>query len=954
MNNRIPPFIEPTGTESPDQNFARLRAEGIEKIQQYAADTWTDHNYHDPGITGLEAICYALTEQGHLNNLSISDLFNTLHKTGSINDFFDRGKVLFNAPVTILDWKKWLIDLDTVRNAWLLPLTTPNEPHVYIENNQYNLASGLSVSFNGLYNVLLEWSSDPVLGDINGNIISIPLTLAQPNGILKTYWADLIFPFTWDTTDPGFKAFMNNMALVSITLNTANPLHPQLDPEPGNKGVYFSDLVIVYDVINTVTVSVILRIETETSTNLEQMKIENAFISLLSSLNGPVDTYNKMMVKAFKLSLQAKDFLMEKRNISEDFIDLLAVKIQEIGIECELELTPGSEVEPLLAELFFVLDAFISPDFGFKPYTDAEITEENNDEWEGPGLVHGSIASEELEKAPGRSIFISDLLHLILDGQGNKRNEKIIAVFNLSLQSYIDNYPTGKSEENCIRLLDDFIYRPRLSIFKSQIKVKERGVDIPYNISVVYEIYTLMKKSVVPPLPAQSITAGSDDSDSSPEFPSYYPVQFEFPSFYQLRVQDKTPVNTQMRGYLFFFEQLLANQLSLLKHSTELLSVTNTQVETRFPANIRTLLPFYDDYLSADYETAMATEHADNNSRKSLLLDHLIARMGEDFRYFSIWNKLTGSTMNNAKFNFLSQLPDMAPLRYGAFNYKKAFWNTANIPAVHKKLVHLLQLPDALSKKRWKTPLPNFTIITIAGPITLFGFRITDALNNPLLKSPADNFESLSEAQDAATSIIQFGRKAENYQVQSSGILFRFVVLNDELDVIAISENTFATVLLAQGAIAAAANYFLTLWLPEEGLHILELILLRPQLYATPGLTDSLLHIPVLPDNRIVPGFDKDLYSQQVLVVLPNVGDRFGKPAYQEVATAVIQREFPASLKVRVVWLNIFKMDDFETAYEQWLNAIRNPAATELMVQSAKDKMIKVVNDIYSWLAETL
>ena len=955
MSNLVPPFItnDPPAT---DQHYASLRDEAIIGIQSYAGSKWTDHNEHDTGITTIDAISFALTEQGYFNNITVRQLLQLYGKADAlVKDFFDQKAVLHNAPVTLFDWRKFLIDQDIIRNVWLIPLTNITEPKLLFKDNQYNFVDGVQINPKGLYDILLEWSPDSVLGELNGNILSVSSTIILPTGVQKIYWADIIFPFIWDAVDANI-VFRNILNLVTINLQTTNPLHPQLDPQPGDPNAYFSELNITYNVVNTIKVGIILRINTEITTNSERLAVETAFISLISNLNGPLAAYNKSVAKAFSLSGQVKDILLEKRNLAEDFVNLRGINIQEIGIQSEIELTPGSNAEDVLAEIFFILDAFISPEFTFQSYNSIVLNDDEDiiDEIrQGPFLKNGYLSDAQLRAAPGRSIFLSDLLHLMLEGRNEIRHDKIIAVYNLSIQSYINNKPAGASEENCLRLVNDLTFRPRLSIFKSQIIIRERGVNKPYDISNVFVKFQNLKAT--PPSASSLLPAivKTEDAELLPAEPGYYPLQYEYPAFYDLSLKDKTQINVQMRGYLFFFEQVLADLSTLFKHIPDLLSIDNTVGETRFPANLRLLLPFYNDYLKSNYESTLATPAVENESRRSILLDHLIARLGEDFRYYGAWNNKTGAALNIAKHNFLKALPLLAETRYEAYNYSKASWNTTNISVTEKKLVHLLQLPDNLRKTRWKDPAPHFSTVTVAGPIVLFGFRITDALSAPLLKSPTDGFSFLFEAQDAATSVIQWGRVINNYQIISTGAVFQFVVLNNELDIIAISENSFPTTALALTAAQAAINYFTTQWVPEEGLHLLENILLRPKKYITAGLNDTLFKIPlVLPDNTIAPGFGKDLYSQQVLVALPSVGDRFGDPGFQEVASAVIERELPACLQVRVVWLNIFMMHDFESAYQTWVQTLSNPLATEIALQTAKDAMIKVLDIIHDWVSK--
>jgi hypothetical protein len=47
-------------------------------------------------------------------------------------------------------------------------------------------------------------------------------------------------------------------------------------------------------------------------------------------------------------------------------------------------------------------------------------------------------------------------------------------------------------------------------------------------------------------------------------------------------------------------------------------------------------------------------------------------------------------------------------------------------------------------------------------------------------------------------------------------------------------------------------------------------------------------------------------------------------------------------------------MHDFEDAYQTWVQTLSNPAATELMIQAAKDAMIKVLDTIHDWLSKKI
>ena len=54
-------------------DFAKLREEAIELVQKLSGENWTDYNVHDPGVTILEQIVFALTELGYRTGFDVQD-----------------------------------------------------------------------------------------------------------------------------------------------------------------------------------------------------------------------------------------------------------------------------------------------------------------------------------------------------------------------------------------------------------------------------------------------------------------------------------------------------------------------------------------------------------------------------------------------------------------------------------------------------------------------------------------------------------------------------------------------------------------------------------------------------------------------------------------------------------------------------------------------------------------
>lgn len=100
-------------------NFQTLRDIGISHLQTLSGKIWTDYNLHDPGVTILEVLCYAITDLGYRNNLDIEDLLALNPNNPQENNFFTPDQILTCNPVTEMDLRKRLIDIPGVRNAWL-------------------------------------------------------------------------------------------------------------------------------------------------------------------------------------------------------------------------------------------------------------------------------------------------------------------------------------------------------------------------------------------------------------------------------------------------------------------------------------------------------------------------------------------------------------------------------------------------------------------------------------------------------------------------------------------------------------------------------------------------------------------------------------------------------------------------------------------------------------------
>ena len=66
--------IPKQSTSEPAHDHRQLYAIGLKHVQRLARRIWTDYNVHDPGVTILELLSYALTDLGYRASFPVKDL----------------------------------------------------------------------------------------------------------------------------------------------------------------------------------------------------------------------------------------------------------------------------------------------------------------------------------------------------------------------------------------------------------------------------------------------------------------------------------------------------------------------------------------------------------------------------------------------------------------------------------------------------------------------------------------------------------------------------------------------------------------------------------------------------------------------------------------------------------------------------------------------------------------
>ena len=158
--------IEKQVTINP-MDYGRLREIALEHIGRISSKYWTDHGIHDPGITMLEQLCFALVDLGYRTSFDIRDILTPegCSQPQTKDSFILAEDILPCAPITICDYKRLILQnmRGTVQNV-----------HIDTEKKEFTLVPGIfkdkdksELSVNGYYKILIEPAGNPEDVDVS-------------------------------------------------------------------------------------------------------------------------------------------------------------------------------------------------------------------------------------------------------------------------------------------------------------------------------------------------------------------------------------------------------------------------------------------------------------------------------------------------------------------------------------------------------------------------------------------------------------------------------------------------------------------------------------------------------------------------------------------------------------------------------------------------------------------
>lgn len=882
-------------------NYTLLRDEGLKFIEALAGKSWTDYNIHDPGITLLEILCYAITDLGYRTNFPIKDLLADTQTQGYGDGFHGITDILPCRPVTLTDLRKIVLDQSAVLNAKVAPST------------------------KGLYDVWLEFEEHNTLGNLNSNVEGATIDVSG-----NIYNIEVAFSF-WDELS-GIDAGQTLTTIAMATYeydrdgNTLldDPVLIAVNDAPSQDiSDYYAEVVLTVQGITPVTSSAWIKIISEGFTQETPQNLEAAIVTELTSLTGVTYRYWQRIQEAITQTNAVRTALQHYRPLCGDF-NFKAYRVEEIGVKATIDLTLDARAENVLAEIYYRIHTFLSPSPVFHTYAECVAKGKTTEElFEGPLLTHGFLDTGELEKLRIREVIhVADLIPLLtaIPGLGGIRDFRIA--------NYINNNVFDENVTGSLQLVLPELYEPLLSPYKSQLNFYKNGQPVAVDTTAAINAFNALKakdrKNKVAAVYDVSVPKGTNS-----DVGNYYSLQHHFPATYGIG-SEELPASAsnerkakarQLQAYLLFFEQLLANGFSQLSHIKALFSTDPSVPHTYFTKQLTANeVPGADALLTGTYAADLpgmaeppgtAGEPGTFHKRRIRFLEHLMARLGEDMTDYKLLRYAGGESLESiitAMIPLLNAYPDLGLQRGTGFNYTAGFanmWNTNNVSGLKKRISILLGIADYNRKHlvtQGQDQITNY--FTFSSPGGQYRFQVTGYD----LNSVTTTYPNPPIAETDAWKVAVLGTQRSQYRLTGSvaNSDLSFQLLDDQGNPIAATTQIFADE-AARGTYIQGIIDFLNT--QNEGFHVIEHHLLQPV-----GPLSNDLNIPAEGGGHL--GYP---YTFRISFILPVQNEKFGSREFRHHTEDVIRRETPAHIVPHIHWVTNNVLYNFEVSYRAWL-----------------------------------
>lgn len=889
-NENIDPSVLPKNLE----DFSFLREKALEYIQKSAAETWTDHNVHDPGITILEALCYALSDAGFRMNFPMQDLLADQHGKLPEKAYYQAQEILPSHATTINDFRKILMDLPLIKNAWITPILSEtkgvstdyekmfvyeNESKLLLKNEVEkltlkNAVTDQSIFIIGLYAISIEFEKQQFLGNIDSS--------ASFETILeKDVFGEIYYEIK------NWNLLLNDRSVLQTIAKTytSKPAQVTLEFEVDKRNKYnntdgklfernlkewyfnikvFCDGQEVFQFKEVVFVPYLEGGKGISGNDLINCLTKNDFAFFRNCFS--------KIVALSKVYNDIQAVLNSNRNLAEDYLpQLSAIPTVNLRICADIEIANQADMEQVQAAIFYAIEQYIAPEITF--YTYQQMLEKGKtieEILEGPKLQHGFICEEEMGENSFQdfTINLSDIINAIyeIDGFVNIKNIQLIVSDEDGKKIPYDNKWEISIQSG---------HKPILNKRKSKLVFYKNELPMHANFRESISLLTLLNANKF-----KGLNAEVQQAELKPRFRNlsqYFPLADDFPATYKIgrNLPDsflddpKHFASKQLEGYLLLFEQIMANFLKDIDQFKEMLSwkaiphfhFSSTENEWRRPylLNKADVDPTWQNYVESELDFLKSRNKS---------LDYLLSRFAENLQELDNYFYLTTDNLNSNEQDYYQYL----------IRLKEQFLN--NYITISANRGAAIDIYNPLTYAE--------------APLSGYENRISKLLGCELLKE--DSRKTYLDIDDNKI-------KERGYFHFLEHILLRVPTLNQEI--------------LDQ--------------LENDGISI------------------ELLSICVEDDCTACGGHDP--YSFTASLILPSWIKVYSDMHYRDYIEELIRRETPTTVVLRICWIDQESMKDYEEAIKKWWKAkqelfhcdVNTHKEKTIHYLKAQNKFIKVI-----------
>lgn len=945
------------------EDFTALRTRGIELIERLGSDRWTDYNIHDPGITLLELLCYAETEIGYKLGFSIQDLLAT-EQGGQFDQrlqcFFPAREILTCNPYTPLDFRKLLIDIIGVRNAWVTCRRCACGITLYANCKTGTLQYAKTehpVVLEGFRDAALELDTDPVSGDLNSGKIFTTLTFPS-GGRLTDATIEVRLP-PWHRAASAFPDLDTlvspDSAITSVAVTSIAASKNQVvdvlssDLYRSLRRPMYAALTIGFkpDAVSPEQITTLLNVPVRIwyRSDDDRKAIDVAIIRAAladATAGGVVPRYLVQLKKAAATVAAATASLHAHRNLAEDYCVISTVPVEDVALCADIHMRADTDIEEVLGNAYREIDRAFNPPVRFhslQEMLDRGIPTEEI--FNGPPLEHGflvdaAVRASELKTA----LHASDIINILMDIDG------IEAVSNLTLARYDADGNLVESQPWELEITAG--HQPRLYIHASKVLVYKNGLPFlpdPDELNDTLALYRAIDGQ-------NKLTGTALDylfpAGAYVDNETFLPLQETLPETYGAgRVGLPEPSTAarkgqamQLKGYLLVLEYLLAVYISQLRHFRDLLSIDPAITQTYFPNTFTEDQVHGATALSDGIGDPLLLELLETPrsyaQRRNAFLDHLLARFAESFSEYALMLYTAMGSKERAdeelirdKISFLEAFSVMSRDRAKSFNIKPAdaslVCSPDNISGLERRIKTLLGM-NGLADFFSYTAAYDSTSSLWSGYWTL-----KDSAETVLLQgTTATGFDSKPELMkqlidDAGAAVAALHTPGSIQLVPKPGK--NQVVLVDSSAAVIGSHPSLIPKKPDAEALIKTIDAFVDAVKQAEKVFVVEHILLRPRSEPSLSIPEGDPLLPVcLPPSCEFCG-EEDPYSHRITVLLNGeAGIANEGIGFRRFADRTIRLETPAHLGVKICWVSADQLKAFEDVFCPWLMELAKPA----------------------------